>query len=409
MNMATTSSAVDGGDGGDGDLQTLQTSGSGDCECVVCFLISKGFSTLPFAEKLAIINKGRLKPSMKNLTTKIKTCIRHFNAEKSYKQYEWLTGCENKNKLFCWPCSLFEIEKGVWNKSGFSDLNNLHKVVKRHVMSKAHLQAVLKVSVFGKTRIEHAIDKQIEVSHRQHNELVDKNRNILKRLIDVVCFLGQHELGFRGHDETTTSANRGNFQDLVSLIAKYDICLKNHLEQSNVFRGTSNRIQNDLISAAATIILNRIKSEIKLARFIAIVLDETTDVTNFSQVSVVIRYVKMNGSVQERFLGFQNVTEDRTANALYKIVLNIIKDIEADNKLIAQSYDGAAVMAGHLGGLQAKVRETFSSALFVHCFAHKLNLILSQSINHIKECKVFFATLSGMATFFPNLRSEHKP
>lgn len=74
---------------------------------------------------------------------------------------------------------------------------------------------------------------------------------------------------------------------------------------------------------------------------------------------------------------------------------NLIKDIDPDvhKKLIAQSYDGASVMAGHLGGLQAKVRETFSSALFVHRFTHKLHLILSQSINYIKECKVFFATL----------------
>lgn len=79
-------------------------SASDDCECVVCFFITKGVSTSPFIEKLAIINKGRPKPSMKNLKTKLKTCTRHFNAEKTYEQYEWLTGCENRNKLFCWKC-----------------------------------------------------------------------------------------------------------------------------------------------------------------------------------------------------------------------------------------------------------------------------------------------------------------
>lgn len=395
------------------DMQIPSTSAAGNnvetigelsknsvCECVVCALIIKGFSTLNFTQKLLLITKGRPTPAMKNLTTKMKNCVRHFYPEKTYEQFKWLTGCENISKLFCWPCLLFENEKGLWNKSGFSDLNNFHKAVKRHVMSKAHLQAVLKEKVFGQTRIDHALNKQIEISHRQHNELVDKNRKILKRFIDVVCFLGQHELGFRGHDETMFSSNRGNFQDLISLMAKYDDCLKNHLEQSSVFRGTSNRIQNDLISAVATIILKRIKQEIDEARFIAIVLDETTDITNFSQLSIVIRYVKSDGSIQERFLGFKNVSENRTADALYSLVYNVIKDINGEKKLVAQSYDGAAVMAGQLGGLQAKVRETFPSALFVHCFAHKLNLVLSQSINHIKECKVFFVTLSGMAAFF---------
>ncbi|XP_050516637.1 zinc finger MYM-type protein 1-like [Diabrotica virgifera virgifera] len=195
---------------------------------------------------------------MKNLTNKIKTCIRHFNSEKSHEQYEWLTGCEFRNKLYCWSCLLFVNENGVRKHSGFGDLNNFHRVVKRHVMSKAHLQAVIKEKVVGKNRIEHSLDNSLKVSHQKHNELVDKNRDVLKRLVGVVCFLCFHELGFRGHDETSTSANRGNYMDLVSLISKYDPCLKTHLEQSSVFQGTSNRIQNDLISAISTVVSNKI-------------------------------------------------------------------------------------------------------------------------------------------------------
>ncbi|CAH1109496.1 unnamed protein product [Psylliodes chrysocephalus] len=70
------------------------------------------------------------------------------------------------------------------------------------------------------------------------------------------------------------------------------------------------------------------------------------------------------------------------------------------SKLVAQRYDGAAVMAGHLGGLQAEVKEKFKHAIFVQCIAHRLNLVLSRSMDNIKDCKVFFSTLSGLATFF---------
>lgn len=189
--------------------------------------------------------------------------------------------------------------------------------------------------------------------------------------------------------------------DLCNLLAKYDETLKLHFENSTVFKGTSNIIQNDLIACVAEIMLKKIKNEIDEASFIAIILDETTDVANISQLSKVVRYVTRKGEIKERFLGFVNVTTDRTALALYNIVQTIIVDeLNCGSKLIAQSYDGAAVMSGELGGLQTRVRETYPSALFVHCMAHRLNLVLQQSLNSIKECQVFFSTLSGLASFF---------
>ncbi|CAH1108343.1 unnamed protein product [Psylliodes chrysocephalus] len=106
------------------------------------------------------------------------------------------------------------------------------------------------------------------------------------------------------------------------------------------------------------------KSEIKKELFVSIALDETTDVANLSQLYIVMRYV-LNGIPQERFLGFLDVTSERTADALFEIVCYIISSLECGSKLVVQSYDGAAVMAGHLGGLQAKVKEKFKHAIFL--------------------------------------------
>lgn len=385
--------------------QTNNNNRHGNCVCVVCKILEKGFSTFGFREKRDVVSSGRPMP-MLNLETNVKQStkknkfIRHFKVD-FYEKYKWLTGCTILSKLFCWPCLLFNLsEKTPWNSSGFSDLNNLHKNVKRHTNSKGHLTALIKEKTFGKTRIEHSLDNQLKINHRQHNELVAKNRNILKRLIDVTCFLGTHELSFRGHQEDSDSTNRGNYIDLINFLANYDETLKMHLKDSTVFRGTSNRIQNDLMKCIADVLLDSIKREIRDAAFVSIVLDETTDVTNFSQLAVVVRYVKSDGAIQERFLRFLDVTSDRTAEAMFKIVLDIIEELECGTKLVAQSYDGAAVMAGQLGGLQAKVKERFQNAMFVHCFAHRLNLVLSQSVGLIKDCKVFFSTLGGMAAYF---------
>ena len=45
--------------------------------------------------------------------------------------------------------------------------------------------------------------------------------------------------------------------------------------------------------------------------FISIMLDETPDVSCFSQFSVVFRYVNADGIICERFIEFTNVSKDR--------------------------------------------------------------------------------------------------
>lgn len=67
---------------------------------------------------------------------------------------------------------------------------------------------------------------------------------------------------------------------------------------------------------------------------------------------------------------------------------------------MAQCFDGAAVMASGLNGVQAKVKERAPMALFIHCYAHRLNLVLTQGASKLRECKVFFANLNGLAAFF---------
>ena len=80
--------------------------------------------------------------------------------------------------------------------------------------------------------------------------------------------------------------------------------------------------------------------------------------------------------------------------------LNALKLGSVKIKLIGRIYDGAATMAGELNGLQAKVRAKHESAIFVHCCAHVLNLVLSQACFAQKECKIFFSTINGLGTFF---------
>ena len=44
--------------------------------------------------------------------------------------------------------------------------------------------------------------------------------------------------------------------------------------------------------------------------------------------------------------------------------------------VVAQCYDGASVMSGRLNRVQAKFSEPSQCAMYIHCHAHRLNLVI---------------------------------
>jgi len=105
-------------------------------------------------------------------------------------------------------------------------------------------------------------------------------------------------------------------------------------------------------------------------------------------------------AVCESFIIFYDVNKDPSAAAVSDLVVKELKEFDGLNKLIAQTYDGAAVMPGELNGVQAKVKEYAPDAIFIHCHAHRLNLVLSQVNSSNGKWDVFFSTLGGLSTSF---------
>ena len=76
------------------------------------------------------------------------------------------------------------------------------------------------------------------------------------------------------------------------------------------------------------------------------------------------------------------------------------------DKLIAQTYDGAAALSGIRNGVQALFKAVYPKAHFIHCYAHQLNLILRKATSANSKVRIFFNSLSGIPPFFQNLRKE---
>ena len=210
-----------------------------------------------------------------------KTITRTFSPSK-FEEISWLTGCNKRNKLFCWPCLLFNLQPATWNRKGFSDLNHLSVAVKKHEVSKNHIEAFCALKGFGRQRVDTALNDQLLAETSQHNKKVSANREVLKSLISATCFLAKQEIPFRGHDESKQSCNRGNYIELLEYTRRYNEQLDSHFKEATIFKGTSPSIQNDLIKATADVLLEQIDSEIREARFVSIILDETSDISTKS-------------------------------------------------------------------------------------------------------------------------------
>ncbi|KAJ4441359.1 hypothetical protein ANN_11214 [Periplaneta americana] len=97
----------------------------------------------------------------------------------------------------------------------------------------------LRLSCFGSVRIDTQLDQQLKSDVARHNEMVKKNREIMKSLIDTTCFLAMQVLPFRGHGENEDSLNKGNYIECLHLLSSYDTTLREHVESSTTFKGTS--------------------------------------------------------------------------------------------------------------------------------------------------------------------------
>jgi hypothetical protein len=77
---------------------------------------------------------------------------------------------------------------------------------------------------------------------------------------------------------------------------------------------------------------------------------------------------------------FVNCSECRDADGITKLLRKTADTVGLRGvPIVAQAYDGASVMSGKDNGVQKQVRDIHPAALYVHCMAHKLNLVIVAS------------------------------
>ncbi|GKC30785.1 zinc finger MYM-type protein 1-like protein [Tanacetum coccineum] len=163
----------------------------------------------------------------------------------------------------------------------------------------------------------------------------------------------------RGSDEGPTLINRGNYLELVKLLALYnkDVARVLEIAPKNA-KYTSPYIQKELLQMFAIKVQEAIRDEIGTAKF-CLIVDESQDESKKEQMAIVIL-----ASLSHLKLDVQDIR--------------------------SQGYDGASNMRGEMNGLKALILNECPFAYYVHCFAHQLQLALVAASKDVSEVHTFF-------------------
>lgn len=217
-------------------------------------------------------------------------------------------------------------------------------------------------------------------------------------------------IAFRGHTEHIDDTYNGNFLSMVKLLAEFDPIMHELLQRPNgTVKYLSSKIQNELIETLDTELEAQLVDKIKTAPFYSIITDTTQDVSKTDQLSQTFRYAEIikddNGGpreikIRETFLGFYKCKSQMAADMTKQIIeIAESKGLSFD-QCRGQGYDGASTMSGAYGGVQKFIQETQPHAVYVHCAAHNLNLVVNDAVSGVREVQAFFATIQELYTFF---------
>lgn len=250
--------------------------------------IEKIHPNLRDAAKRAYILKGPCQPKChKYPIRKICGHNRYFH-DKWFANHPWLEYSVAKDAAFCLYCYLFKQPRpenyGVdaFTVNGFRGWKDGRELIDAHDNGIDHNKSRGEYEAFKNQRqsVSHVMRRESKKSQE-----VYKGR--LTVILGVIRFLLLQAHAFRGHDESSSSSNRGNFLELLQWYKNKNKAVANLFSKNQM---TGPKIQKDLCRACAELTTKAIIEEIGDGHY-AILVDEARDCSIKEQMAVVLRFV----------------------------------------------------------------------------------------------------------------------
>ncbi|KAL7870428.1 hypothetical protein SRHO_G00079250 [Serrasalmus rhombeus] len=310
---------------------------------------------------------------------------------------QWLLYSPSTGCVYCFACKLFSSKHNTF-VHGFSDWKHSERIGE-HEGSVEHRACML--ALYNRSRgtatIDSDIVKQIDAERQYWRE-------VLKRVVAVIQFLGERGLAFRGDDELLGSAHNGNFLGIIELLAKFDPFLAEHLQRfGGKGKGSVSYLSSTVCEEFIHLMGQRTKqaivNEIKESKYFSVIVDSTPDLAHVDQLTFIFRFVNNDGHVVERFLAFEPI-ENHSGDSLAECVVAMVENLGLDlSNCRGQSYDNASNMSGKYNGVQAHLKQRNPLICYVPCAAHSLNLVGVTAVDSSPEAGRFFDFVQAMYTF----------
>lgn len=144
-------------------------------------------------------------------------------------QRKWLSYSLHLNKIYCVTCLCYTDRTSPFTQGITPSTKYVYNQVELHEKSSTH--ALMSFLLQSKNQCTKSL------LTKKHSEDVLQRRLVLRRIIDIIKFIGTQGLAFRGKHEAAFSldnnnTNHENFLALVLLLAKYDPVLDRHVNTS---------------------------------------------------------------------------------------------------------------------------------------------------------------------------------
>ncbi|KAK1367885.1 zinc finger MYM-type protein 1-like [Heracleum sosnowskyi] len=223
-----------------------------------------------------------------------------------FGEFDWLEYSIHKDAAFCMWCYLFNPKradnsgKNAFTTTGFKKWKKALNKFRSHIglVGSSHNEATRRYRAFKnqKQSISHVFSAQgheIEVDYRRR----------LTAVLTVIRLLLRQGFGFRGHDESSDSLNKGNFLEILEWHCENNVGV-GKASRSNApgnCQLTSPKVQKELVRACASETRSLIFADIGNS-FFTLMVSESRDISLKEQMAGVLRYVNKHGEVIERLL-----------------------------------------------------------------------------------------------------------
>ena len=320
-----------------------------------------------------------------------------------YRLHPWLEYSQQVDAAFCYACRHFpsygkEAETAFtsvgfrnWKKANYSDAG-----FSLHAKGDFHKTAVVMWQEYKHLkRSTPNAASVLQLQSDTYAKQVAENRHYVKTVAEVLLLTATQNLAQRGHRENMAiNDNPGNFKAILQLVVQHDKTISERFSHDSVVtRYTGKDIQNEILSVMADMVREQVVDEVKQSVYFSVLVDETKDVSKKEQLSFVLRFFA-NGHIHECFLNFKPAS-GLDAASLSDSIIKTLQHYALDVKscLVGQGYDGASVMSGANKGVQQRVREHAPLAIYTHCYAHRLNLVLVDCCKSVHDAVEFLPCL----------------